>query len=227
MAPRLAQRAAQQFPVLVDEPAGERFRASPRRGADRRRKSASAPRPRRSRRGPDPNPRTPFCRPPAPGCAAASLSLSRRFERSSSAVRSATRRSSSALSCSSCRVLRNSFGEDLDLRPQHFRHDRDRNIIDRAHLVAAQTVDIGEMDGGNEDDRGVPEARMLADHRGQLETVELRHADVDQDDGDFGLEQMLQRLAAGRRLDQVLVECRAGSPRSSAASPAGRRPAGC
>ena len=36
---------------------------------------------------------------------------------------------------------------------------------------------------------------MLADHRGELEAVELRHADVDQDDGDLVLEQVLQRLA--------------------------------
>ena len=40
---------------------------------------------------------------------------------------------------------------------------------------------------------------MLADHRGELEAVELRHADVDQDDRDLVLEQMLQRLLAGRR----------------------------
>ena len=36
---------------------------------------------------------------------------------------------------------------------------------------------------------------MLADHRRELEAVELRHADVDQDDGDLVLQQMLERLA--------------------------------
>ena len=36
---------------------------------------------------------------------------------------------------------------------------------------------------------------MLADHRRQLEAVELGHADIDQDDGDVVLEQMLERLA--------------------------------
>ena len=38
------------------------------------------------------------------------------------------------------------------------------------------------------------EARMLADHRRQLEAVEVRHDDVDQHDGDVVLQQMLQRL---------------------------------
>ena len=47
---------------------------------------------------------------------------------------------------------------------------------------------------------------MLADHRRELEAVELRHADVDQDDRDVRLEQLLQRLAADARLDQVLAE---------------------
>ena len=50
------------------------------------------------------------------------------------------------------------------------------------------------------------ETRMLADHRRKLEAVELRHADVDQDDRDFVLEQKLQGLARRRRLDQVLAQ---------------------
>ena len=37
---------------------------------------------------------------------------------------------------------------------------------------------------------------MLADHRRQLEAVEIRHADVDQHDGDLVLEQQLKRLRA-------------------------------
>ena len=39
------------------------------------------------------------------------------------------------------------------------------------------------------------EARMLADHRGELEAVELGHADVDQDNGDVVRQQVLERLA--------------------------------
>ena len=47
---------------------------------------------------------------------------------------------------------------------------------------------------------------MLADHGGELETVELRHADVDQDDGDFVLQQVFQRFAAGGGDDEVFAE---------------------
>ena len=43
------------------------------------------------------------------------------------------------------------------------------------------------------------EARMLADHRRQLEAVELRHADVDENDGDVVLEQELQAPRAPTR----------------------------
>ena len=124
-----------------------------------------------------------------------SLSRRRALDASSSAVRSATRCSSSALSCSSCARLAVELGEHPDLGAQHLRHDRHRHVVDRAHLVAAQAVDVGEVDRRDEDDRGLLEARMLADHRGQLEAVELRHADVDQHDGDVGLQQMLERLA--------------------------------
>jgi hypothetical protein len=67
-------------------------------------------------------------------------------------------------------------------------------------------IDLGEMNRRNEDHRDLLEARMLADHRGKLEAVELRHADVHQHDGDLVLEQVLERFLAGRRLDQVLVE---------------------
>ena len=63
-----------------------------------------------------------------------------------------------------------------------------------------------DLDRRDEDHRGLLEARMLADHRRELEAVELGHADVDQDDRDLVLEQDLERLAAGGRDDQVLAE---------------------
>ena len=91
------------------------------------------------------------------------------------------------------------LGEHLDLGAQHFRHDRHRNIVDRAHLVAAQPVDVADLDGGDEDHRRLLEARMFADHGGEFEPVQFRHADVDQDDGDVVLEQELQRFAARTR----------------------------
>ena len=47
---------------------------------------------------------------------------------------------------------------------------------------------------------------MFADHRRQFEAVEVRHADVDQNDGDFVLQQNLQRFRRRRGLDEILVE---------------------
>ena len=48
--------------------------------------------------------------------------------------------------------------------------------------------------------------RVLADHRRQLEAVEFRHADIDQDDGDLGLQQLFQSLPGRTGLDQVLSQ---------------------
>ena len=50
------------------------------------------------------------------------------------------------------------------------------------------------------------ETRMIADHRRKLETVELRHADIDEHDGGIVLEQKFQRFARRRRLDEVFAE---------------------
>src|SRR5215472_1902042 len=99
--------------------------------------------------------------------------------------------------------LAEQLGEYPHFRAQDFGNDRHRDIVDRAHLVTAQPIDIGQVNGGYENDRRFAKARMLADHRGQLETVEFRHTDVDQNHGDVILEQKLQRLARRRSLDQV------------------------
>ena len=121
-------------------------------------------------------------------------------------MRSATRRSSSSIELLELTRLAIELGENADLGAQHFRDDRHRDIIHGAHLIGAQAIDIGEMNGGNEDDRGLLKARMLADHRGELKAVELWHADVDQDDGDILLEQLLQRLPGGSSLDEIFAE---------------------
>ena len=47
---------------------------------------------------------------------------------------------------------------------------------------------------------------MFADHGGKLEAIELRHAHVDENDGDVLLEKLLQSLAGGRRFDEILTE---------------------
>ena len=47
---------------------------------------------------------------------------------------------------------------------------------------------------------------MLADHGGEFEPVQLRHADVDQNHRDRVLEKVLQRLAAGSGDDEIFAE---------------------
>ena len=48
--------------------------------------------------------------------------------------------------------------------------------------------------------------RVLADHRGQLESVEFGHRDVDEDDRNVLTQQLLQRLPSRSRLDQIFAE---------------------
>ena len=52
--------------------------------------------------------------------------------------------------------------------------------------------------------------RMVANHRGQLKSVKLGHRDVDKDDRDFVTQQLLKRLPAGRRLDEILAQALQG-----------------
>ena len=97
--------------------------------------------------------------------------------------------------------------EHPHLGAQHLGHDRHRDVVDGADLVAAQMVGLADLDGRDEDDGELLEARMLADHGGELEAVELRHHHVDQHDGHVvGLEQDAERLVRRGRLDQVLAQ---------------------
>src|SRR6185295_651766 len=98
------------------------------------------------------------------------------------------------------------LGENPDLGAEHLRHNRNRDVIDRAHLIGAQTVDVGQVNGRNKDDRRVLEAGMLADHGGQLETVEIGHADVDENDRDILLEQVSQCFLSTVGLDEIFAQ---------------------
>ena len=75
--------------------------------------------------------------------------------------------------------------EDADLRAKKSRNNGDRQVVDGACLVPSQAVEFGQVDRGNEDERGLGEPRMVTDHRGQLEPVELRHRDVHKNDRNF------------------------------------------
>ena len=96
--------------------------------------------------------------------------------------------------------------EDADLRAKKSRNNGDRQIVDGACLVPSQAVEFGQVNRGNEDERSLGEPRMVADHRRQLKPVELRHRDVHKNDRNFVTQEQLKRLAARRRLDQILAQ---------------------
>src|SRR5262249_60087424 len=50
-----------------------------------------------------------------------------------------------------------------DFRPQEFRNDRSRNIVHRAMFVSLELIKVRQMHGGNEDDRRLLVAGVLAD----------------------------------------------------------------
>src|SRR5262245_59048032 len=74
--------------------------------------------------------------------------------------------------------------EHAHLSAQHPGNDGYGHIIHGAHLVALQAIELGKVDRGDEDHRRFLEARMLADHARQLETIELWHTDIDENDRD-------------------------------------------
>ena len=96
--------------------------------------------------------------------------------------------------------------EDSDFGAQQLGNDRYRDVIHGASLVALEPVGIGQVDRRDEDDSRLLIARVLPDDFSELEAVQLGHAHIDQHDGDVVLEQVLQRLASGARLDEVLAE---------------------
>ena len=98
------------------------------------------------------------------------------------------------------------LGEDADLGAEELGLDGHRHVVDGPGGIALEAVHVGEVHGGHEDDRGLPEAGMLADDLGQLEAVEVGHAHVHQDEGDLLLEQVLERLASRTGLDEVGAE---------------------
>ena len=98
------------------------------------------------------------------------------------------------------------LGEDGDLGAQDLGDDRDRDVVHRPALVAAQAIELGEVDRRHEQERGLLIARMLADHGRQLEAVEVRHADVHQHHRDLVAQELLERLVGGAGGDQVLVQ---------------------
>jgi CheY-like chemotaxis protein len=85
-------------------------------------------------------------------------------------------------------------------------------VVVLAELVAAHAVHVGDVDRGDEDDRRLLEARMLVDHARGLEAVHAGHVDVEQDQRALALHQVLERLRARARFDEILGERREDRP---------------
>ena len=92
------------------------------------------------------------------------------------------------------------------LAAQNVRHDRNRHVVDRTEPVALQSIELTHVHAGDEDDRRTLVARMIVNHRGGLEPIHARHADVQQDDREVALHQQLERFESGARGHEVLSE---------------------
>src|ERR1700733_13294262 len=98
------------------------------------------------------------------------------------------------------------FDKEPDLGAQHFGNDRNGDVVDGAAAVAVDLVDIGEVNAGDEDEGGLAEPRVLAEHVGQLESIELRHADIHQNHRNIGFEENTESFPGRGGLDQVLTK---------------------
>ena len=113
-----------------------------------------------------------------------------------------------------------------DLRPQHVRVDRRGDEIHRSERVALGDMRI-IVERGDENDRRVLGPLPLANQRGRLEAIHLRHVDVEQDHGEIVLQQTAQRLAAGKCLDDILPQLAREWSRSPSSFQACRRQRVC
>jgi hypothetical protein len=96
--------------------------------------------------------------------------------------------------------------EHAHLRAQHLRHDRRRDVVDRAERVALRRAQLVGVIGRDEDDRDVRRALAAADQGRRLEPVEAGHVDVEQDQREVAREDVPQRLLTGGRGEDVLAK---------------------
>ncbi len=88
---------------------------------------------------------------------------------------------------------------------QHVGGEGGLDEIDGAEGITARQVFI-VIAGGNENDGGVLGCDALADEGCGFKAVHAGHVDVEQDDGEFILEESAERFAARERADDILVQ---------------------
>lgn len=90
-----------------------------------------------------------------------------------------------------------------DLGQQNDVVDRLGDVVDRAGAIALEAMQVVGGGGGDEDDRRAARGLILGEQRGHLETVHLRHVDVQQDQCELVVQAGCQGRIAGLRLDKV------------------------
>ncbi len=96
--------------------------------------------------------------------------------------------------------------ERRDLGAQDFRDDRRQDVVHGTQRITAGDVVIRIVDRADENDRGCLRTRTLANESGGLEAVQAGHVHVQQDDRKILAEQHAQRIIAGTRGHEILLQ---------------------
>ena len=73
------------------------------------------------------------------------------------------------------------FNEKRDLRPQYFRFERFRHVVDRTERIALENVVLINARRGNEYYRRVLRMFALTNQLGEFEPIDARHLYVEKD----------------------------------------------
>jgi hypothetical protein len=95
--------------------------------------------------------------------------------------------------------------EHPHLATQDRGHDGRQDVVDGAELIAALRLHLVGI-RRDEDDRRMRRPAVLADQLGRLDSIDVRHVDVEHDHGELALEQLAQRFGARVHEHEVFVE---------------------
>src|SRR6202000_399988 len=98
------------------------------------------------------------------------------------------------------------FREDADLSAQHFWNNGHRNIIHRAATVALNFIGVCEMNAGDENNGSFVKPGMLADDIRELKSIDVRHADIHENNGNIVLQKDVQSLRGRSGLNEIGVQ---------------------
>ena len=96
--------------------------------------------------------------------------------------------------------------EDIDLCPQHFRDEGGQNIVHCPQGISFVNLGVRLTDRGDKNNRRMFGARALANQTGRFEPLHAAHGNVEENDGEFGFEEVAQGLFAAAGADEILVE---------------------